>query len=267
MRTFLSLTLAWLLLVPSSGLAAGPTMSVHFIDVGQGDATLLEFPCGAVLVDTGGEDSWGFDGGHAVTTYLSAFFQRRKDLARTLKSVILTHPHPDHTRGLAEVVTVFMVDHIVDNGQEEPPDDHSDEDDEEHLTQAFEKRLRNALEDDFEIVGEPRPETLRIRAAITEADPSWVWLNIVGVILVVPPDMGGISAEVEVLDALTGERLIAMTARRDGTVFLLLECFSTWGHARHGMKKWSRILASILSEEDEGDGTEGELASAEGTAR
>jgi competence ComEA-like helix-hairpin-helix protein len=30
-------------------------MHVHFINVGQGDATLLEFPCGVALVDTGGE--------------------------------------------------------------------------------------------------------------------------------------------------------------------------------------------------------------------
>ena len=30
-------------------------MRVHLIDVGQGAATLLEFSCGAILVDTGGE--------------------------------------------------------------------------------------------------------------------------------------------------------------------------------------------------------------------
>lgn len=33
------------------------TMRVHFIDVGQGAATLFEFDDGAVLVDTGGEDN------------------------------------------------------------------------------------------------------------------------------------------------------------------------------------------------------------------
>ena len=31
---------------------AGEEMRVHFIDVGQGDATLLEFPNAAILVDT-----------------------------------------------------------------------------------------------------------------------------------------------------------------------------------------------------------------------
>ena len=33
--------------------AAEPVMIAHFIDVGQADATLLEFPCGAVLIDAG----------------------------------------------------------------------------------------------------------------------------------------------------------------------------------------------------------------------
>jgi len=28
-------------------------MMAHFIDVGQANATLLEFPCGVVLVDAG----------------------------------------------------------------------------------------------------------------------------------------------------------------------------------------------------------------------
>jgi beta-lactamase superfamily II metal-dependent hydrolase len=33
----------------------GDAMRLHVIDVGQGDATLVEFPCAAILVDTGGE--------------------------------------------------------------------------------------------------------------------------------------------------------------------------------------------------------------------
>ena len=36
-------------------IAEAPWMQIHVIDVGQGAATLLEFTCGAVLIDTGGE--------------------------------------------------------------------------------------------------------------------------------------------------------------------------------------------------------------------
>lgn len=31
-------------------------MRVHFIDIGQGDATIVEFDCEAILIDTGGEE-------------------------------------------------------------------------------------------------------------------------------------------------------------------------------------------------------------------
>ena len=41
------------------GLAAqGPVMKAHFIDVGQANATLLEFQCGVVLIDAGSAAGW-----------------------------------------------------------------------------------------------------------------------------------------------------------------------------------------------------------------
>lgn len=96
-----------------------PVMRAHFIDVGQGDATLLEFPCGAVLVDTGGEQNGGFDSVAALSDYLDAFFDRRTDLGRVLDLVVLTHPHIDHTRGLPMVLERYKVKGIIDDGREQ----------------------------------------------------------------------------------------------------------------------------------------------------
>src|SRR5438552_4155815 len=56
---------------------AVPTMRAHFIDVGQGAATLLEFPCAAVLIDTGGEANGEFDSTDSLLDYLDDFFARR----------------------------------------------------------------------------------------------------------------------------------------------------------------------------------------------
>jgi len=90
-----------------------PAMYAHFINVGQADATLPEFPCGAVLIDAGSQD----DATQAhLIDYLNKFFNRRSDLNRTLKSVIITHAHIDHTRSLRTVAETFTVEHFVDSG-------------------------------------------------------------------------------------------------------------------------------------------------------
>ena len=103
---------------------ASDVMRVHFVDVGQGDAILLELPCGVVLVDTGGEGSRDKDGARDLSIYLDAFFAARPALERTIDLLVLTHPHIDHVRGAPEVLEKFRVLRIVDNGQDggEPAD-------------------------------------------------------------------------------------------------------------------------------------------------
>jgi competence protein ComEC len=91
-------------------------MRAHFIDVGQGDATLLEFPCGAVLIDTGGEANDGFDSVAHLRDFLDGFFARRADLGQTLDLLVITHPHIDHTRGVPMVLERYHVRGVIDDG-------------------------------------------------------------------------------------------------------------------------------------------------------
>jgi competence ComEA-like helix-hairpin-helix protein len=99
-----------------AGSVAAQKMRAHFIDVGQGASTLLEFPCAAVLVDAGGEKNGDFESTEALMDYLDDFFERRTDLNNTLQSFILTHPHIDHTRGVKEVLGKYRVLNGVTNG-------------------------------------------------------------------------------------------------------------------------------------------------------
>lgn len=95
--------------------ASEPRMVAHFIDVGQANSTLLEFPCGAVLIDAGAQDEEHMEG---LVEYLSRFFdEQRPDLERTLDSILITHNHIDHTRALRAVVENFTVERYLDNGQ------------------------------------------------------------------------------------------------------------------------------------------------------
>ena len=91
-------------------------MALHVIDVGQGAAQLVELPCGAILVDTGGEQNRLYDSEPALIRYLDAFFERRPDLDRTLSLLVITHPHIDHTRGIAAVLARYRVLNVVNNG-------------------------------------------------------------------------------------------------------------------------------------------------------
>lgn len=93
--------------------AAEPQMRAHFIDVGQAASTLLEFPCGAILIDTGGQDD---NSTINLANYLKAFFDRRPDLHNKLNALVISHPHIDHTRGIQAVLSSCRVQAYIDGG-------------------------------------------------------------------------------------------------------------------------------------------------------
>ncbi|HWR41289.1 MAG TPA: DNA internalization-related competence protein ComEC/Rec2 [Patescibacteria group bacterium] len=89
----------------------GQALSVHFIDVGQGDAVLVVTPGGrAVLVDTGGTAgmSNAFDvGERVVAPYLKHYG------VRELEYLVLSHGHQDHAGGAAGVAGLIPVKNMV----------------------------------------------------------------------------------------------------------------------------------------------------------
>jgi competence protein ComEC len=93
--------------------AGAPAARAHFIDVGQADSTLLEFPSGAVLIDAGAQDA---DAERRLISFLDAFFERRADLRRTLAAVVLTHYHVDHVSAIKAVASRFRVARCYDDG-------------------------------------------------------------------------------------------------------------------------------------------------------
>lgn len=118
-------------------------LRMHVIDIGQGSATLFEFPCAAILVDTGGESTAHFDSNKELLGYLERFFERRADLNRTFAAVFITHPHIDHTRGLPLVLANFTVQHLVTNGQPRGTDGlvlESGGETQEHAEHAMKKK-------------------------------------------------------------------------------------------------------------------------------
>lgn len=75
-------------------------VAVHFIDVGQGDAILIEDGGKAVLIDTGSAES-------AHTDALLSYLQKRN--VRRLDYLILTHPDEDHIGGAVRLLDNIAV--------------------------------------------------------------------------------------------------------------------------------------------------------------
>ena len=108
-----ALSLGALEAIHRHGLHPHGALRITAIDVGQGDAIVVELPDGeAMLVDGGGALTGGPDpGAREVVPWLAL---RRRD---HLVAVVLSHPHPDHAGGLPAVLRALRVDALWDTGQ------------------------------------------------------------------------------------------------------------------------------------------------------
>ena len=93
------------------------TMKVHYIDVGQGDATLVQVNNENLLIDAGPNSS-----AKSLVDYLKGIG------VSTIDHVIATHPHEDHIGGMDEIFEAFEVENFYS-----PKVDHT--------TKTFEKMI------------------------------------------------------------------------------------------------------------------------------
>jgi competence protein ComEC len=94
--------------LPAASLMSGPgppgELTVRFLDVGQGDGTLIQHPDGSAVL---------FDGGPPEAA--TARLLRRAGVTR-LSVVVATHASRDHHGGLPEVMDRYPVDLLLDGG-------------------------------------------------------------------------------------------------------------------------------------------------------
>lgn len=109
---------------------AGKEMTVHFIDVGQGDSIFIQAPNGkTMLVDAGVKGA-----GKAVVDYLRAQGVQKLDY------VVATHPDADHIGGLIAVLNSISIKEFIDSGKV-----HTSQTYEEMLTLINDKNIRYTI--------------------------------------------------------------------------------------------------------------------------
>ena len=83
-------------------IAKDADLEIHFIDVGQGDCSLIIWEDNAMLIDCGEREN-----SDAVLKYL------KKQNIEKLDYIIATHPHSDHIGGMGDIISAMDVDKVI----------------------------------------------------------------------------------------------------------------------------------------------------------
>ena len=130
---------------------------IHFIDVGQGDATLIQTPEGKNILIDGGERSYG----NELVAYIKAQGVKKLDY------VVATHPDADHIGGLIAVLNSISIGEFVNSGKLHTTDTY-----EQMMKLILDKNIKYSEPEsgDVLIAGEKLETYLKVIYANSNAD-------------------------------------------------------------------------------------------------
>ena len=116
------------------------------------------------------------------------------------------------------------------------------------IADGFHDEIVAALGDRYPVVEDAGAGVIRLKAAITDVEPSKPILNLHWSTSLPKLGLGGASAEVDFVDSVTGERVAAVMAHAQGKSYKKIKGLTKYGHAQDVLKGWAKQIRDRLDE-------------------
>jgi len=119
------------------------------------------------------------------------------------------------------------------------------------LSESLTRDTQRTFSDRYEIATVPAPGVLRLRLTVSDINKSSPLLNLVTTAAAYAPlDMGAVAVEMEAVDSVTGQRVAALAAKRQGVPLSptgFLASFSSTGHVKTGFHSLAKAMLAAVS--------------------
>ena len=116
------------------------------------------------------------------------------------------------------------------------------------LSDYYHEQLNEKLLEHYDLAEEPGADVLLLRSAITDILPNKVYLNLHWSTTLYGAGIGGASIEVELVDSVTNERMLAFVDARKGQKLKMISGLSKWGHTQAVLELWTGVIVDNLNE-------------------
>lgn len=143
----------------------------------------------------------------------------------------------------------FIIDSVVVLFERDPENPTFSDEEIEKFKAYVVKELTEQLtkDDGYSVVTEPGPGVARLRVGLTEVDETIGVLNVSIYTKITGLGLGGVSAEGEMVDSVTGEQIGALVRWGTGSRVLKAGLTPT-GDAKIAIDKWAKNVRKILDE-------------------
>ncbi len=119
------------------------------------------------------------------------------------------------------------------------------------LSESLTRDTQKTFSERYEIATEPAPGVLRLRLTVSDINRSSPVLNLVTTAAAYAPlDMGAVAVEMEAVDSVSGQRVAALAAKRQGMPMSpagFFASFSSTGHVKTGFHNLAKAMLAALS--------------------